>query len=273
MASTSAAPAPAAQLEIPIFGPNGGVVAVQNGARRLELNRAGSYAVGGLTPTLDELAALIDFLSAHSQPRVPIRIMIRPRGPPPPRGDNPDGQDFLYTPSEITDMLASIRSFKDSGLLDASRGDGFVFGALLRGDNLLEIDPEANKWLVRMGRPFKCVLHRAFDEVLSDSPQYETMDAVYDLVDCEFDGVLTSGGKRSVSEPGNVERLADVIRKLRGRAEVVVGGGVRSWNVHELRCAFLTEGLWFHSSCLFEELSCMRFDEREVRAVVEGLSS
>src|SRR4051794_30796817 len=44
MEMTSAPPALASGLEVPIFGPEHGILAVEAGARRLELNRIGSYS-------------------------------------------------------------------------------------------------------------------------------------------------------------------------------------------------------------------------------------
>ncbi|KAK4251061.1 copper homeostasis CutC domain-containing protein [Corynascus novoguineensis] len=154
------------RLEVPIFGPDDGLLAVSMGASRLELNRAGSYALGGTTPTLAELAALLSSLGTSSRqhrPRPTIRIMIRPRGPPQTtittttntttittatitadhastdltitglqqQGDGQQRlQDFLYTPAEFAAMAASVREFATSGLLSARHGDGFVFGVL-----------------------------------------------------------------------------------------------------------------------------------------------
>ncbi|KAK0752094.1 copper homeostasis CutC domain-containing protein [Schizothecium vesticola] len=129
-------------LEIPIFGPDDGAAAVVAGAQRLELNRAGSYALGGLTPTLPELIALLSSFRPLALPGTPpIRIMIRPRGAPPPDG----GHDFVYTRAELATMHASIAGFLASGLLHGARGDGFVFGVLSPS---MEIDVPACKGLV-----------------------------------------------------------------------------------------------------------------------------
>ncbi|KAK0626427.1 copper homeostasis CutC domain-containing protein [Immersiella caudata] len=262
----------AAQLEVPIFGPDTGALAVVNGARRLELNHAGSYALGGTTPTLPELSFLVASLSTpQNDIPIPVRIMIRPRGP-----GGPDTQDFLYTPSEIATMRESIIAFKASGLLNPSRGDGFVFGLLRRRGARLEIDVETNRELVETARPYKAVFHRAFDDVLSVDPALGLGEsgrgAMECLVECGLDGVLTSGGRGGVMVEGNGERLGDVVRELRGRVEVVVGGGVRSKSVRELRGVVQGEGVWFHSSCLVAVGGEMEFDEGEVRALVENLS-
>ncbi|KAK3299393.1 uncharacterized protein B0H64DRAFT_472535 [Chaetomium fimeti] len=177
------APEPRARLEVPIFGPDDGPLAVSLGASRLELNRAGSYALGGTTPTLAELTTLLTSLTPtpiststptspnHTQ-RVPIRIMIRPRGPPPtititttttttttPSSQNkPQNnssqttpQDFIYTPTEHATMASSIREFATSGLLSPALGDGFVLGVLRRSnddDGRVVLDGERHRELV-----------------------------------------------------------------------------------------------------------------------------
>ncbi|KAK3901845.1 hypothetical protein C8A05DRAFT_34452, partial [Staphylotrichum tortipilum] len=155
------------RLEVPIFGPTTGALAFSLGASRLELNRAGSYAQGGTTPTLPELTALLASLTDHHHHRPTIHVMIRPRGAP------DTGPDFVYSPSEMADMAASIASFATSGLLDASKGDGFVFGALaLTEDGGVRLDGAGNGMLVDAAREaggFGCVLHRAADELFADA--------------------------------------------------------------------------------------------------------
>ncbi|KAL2266470.1 hypothetical protein VTJ83DRAFT_5822 [Remersonia thermophila] len=157
------------RLEVPIFGPDAGVAAVRNGATRLELNRAGSYAEGGTTPTLDELRTLLDALRRAGLSRPAIRIMIRPSRfqpppppppsstswyfstppPPPPPSSFPsthppsssDGQpplqDFIYTPQELGAMAGEMSAFLESSLLDPAYGDGFVFGVLRHAAELV----------------------------------------------------------------------------------------------------------------------------------------
>ncbi|KAL2151924.1 hypothetical protein VTH82DRAFT_5108 [Thermothelomyces myriococcoides] len=127
-------------------------------------------SLGGTTPTLSELSALLSSLatSDNRRPRPAIRIMIRPRGPPglsatsttptaAPSAPSapaaaaaateddggsssssgggvgehwPPDQDFLYTPAELAAMADSIHEFAASGLLSPRHGDGFVFGVL-----------------------------------------------------------------------------------------------------------------------------------------------
>ncbi|KAK3308734.1 copper homeostasis CutC domain-containing protein [Chaetomium strumarium] len=260
-------------LEVPIFGADTGALAASFGTSRLELNRAESYAQGGITPTLNELTTLLSSLSHDNRPTV--RIMIRPRGPPSsPRPESNPGrkqdlaedQDFIYTPEEFSAMIGSIKQFISSGLLDPSKGDGFVFGILKRtaSDGALELDQERNTELVTVVKKagFKAVLHRAVDALFSQcgSEAGSAADAVGRVMEavreCGFDVMLTSGGLGSAA--GNVVRLREVVAAAeREGVEVIVGGGVRSG---KLRGLFGGLGLdlgernvgavWFHSSCL-----------------------
>ncbi|KAK2602540.1 hypothetical protein N8I77_009059 [Diaporthe amygdali] len=230
-----------AHLEVPVFSPASARVALTR-ANRLELNRAGSYPQGGLTPEIPDVQSL-------SSVTVPLRIMIRPRGPP------DDGPDFIYSDGELEEMRRDVQRFKDSGYLRAERGDGFVFGILKAKDGGvgagLLVDVDRNSELVRLASPFKCVFHRAFDEVLGSSGS-SVQEALRSVKACGFDGVLTSGGPGSAVD--NLDVLGGVIRTAATEhIEVIVGGGVRSSNARILIDKLpRPEGsrVWSHSSCL-----------------------
>lgn len=176
--------------------------------------------------------------------------MIRPRGPP------EGGPDFIYSSGELEEMARDIQIFKESGLLREERGDGFVFGILkARGDveeGLLVVDVDRNSELVRLASPFKCVFHRAFDEVLGGGGAPRVDETVRSVGACGFDGVLTSGGPGSAAD--NLSVLAQVVRAAAAeQVEVIVGGGVRSSSARVLREKLpRPEGsrVWSHSSCL-----------------------
>ncbi|KAH6626283.1 copper homeostasis CutC domain-containing protein [Chaetomium sp. MPI-SDFR-AT-0129] len=252
-------------LEVPIFGPDHGVLAVSLGARRLELNRAGSYSLGGTTPTIAELSSLLASFPLSSPtttpPRPTIRIMIRPRGPPSlsqpqqqqqqqqphedqDQQDQPQDQtqDFIYTPTELSTMTTSIPKFLSPNLLSPAHNDGFVFGILHHNPhtNKLALDRDQNSALTKLiksasseERSLKCVLHRAVDDLFDDIPadDREGLERVIEEVRmCGFDGMLTSGGKGDAV--GNVERLRVVVEVGREKGvDVIVGGGVRKENL------------------------------------------
>ncbi|KUI71418.1 hypothetical protein VM1G_07230 [Cytospora mali] len=263
------------RLEVPVFSPASARAALSRGASRLEINRAGSYPQGGLTPDESEVEPLQDS-------PIPLRIMIRPRGPPP-----DGGPDFVYSGAEFREMEGAIRRFKASGHLQEARGDGFVFG-VLKGEKkkkneggggggggggaaALVVDAERSRDLVQLAHPFACVFHRAFDDVLSSSAVEEALNAV---AGCGFDGILTSGGPGSAAD--NVETLSRVLRNA-ADLEIVVGGGVRSSNVRALRGGLrqaVAPGgsrVWFHSSCLTALSGKEGVDEEEVERIVSGL--
>lgn len=175
--------------------------------------------------------------------------MIRPRGPP------ENGPDFIYSSSELEEMRRDVQMFKNSGYLREERGDGFVFGILRKTDGAeggLLVDVDRNSQLVRLASPYKCVFHRAFDEVVGSGGDSTVDETVRSVKACGFDGVLTSGGPGSAVD--NLDVLARVVHAAAAELiEVIVGGSVRSSNAQVLREKMLrTEGsrVWFHSSCL-----------------------
>lgn len=68
------------------------------------------------------------------------------------------------------------------------------------------------------------------------------------LVELGFDGLLTSGGAKSAVEGNDMLRM--LVEKARGRIEIIVGGGVRSTNLKELRSAIGEDVKWWHSSAV-----------------------
>ncbi|KAI0434768.1 hypothetical protein F5Y09DRAFT_217223 [Xylaria sp. FL1042] len=256
-------------LEIPAFGALAAVSAAALGATRVELNALGSYAEGGLTPSLEDLKRF----TSTSDERPPVRVMIRPRGPP--RFSSSEAsvkgkRDFHYSDDEFEKMEASIKEFRDSSLLDVNRGDGFVFGILEEGDNKDGDDSTRGQrcWvdkgrcarLVQTAQPFKCVFHRAFDEIvscddgISDGPTWPAWETGLEAVaTCGFDGILTSGGLGKAID--NVEMLGKIIQKAQAlRIEIIVGGGVRTVNVgqitQKLELRARANSIYLHSACL-----------------------
>lgn len=256
----------AAKLEMPIFGPASAHAAVQAGASRLELNAENSYAAGGLTPSITDLAQLQSL-------DVPVRIMVRPCGPPP-----APARDFIYSDGQLDTMEQSILQFKDSGLMKAARGDGFVVGVLLldmtdEDDTKVAVDIVNCTRLVNAARPYKVVFHRAFDDIVGHQEGADShwKMALQHLVTCGFDGVLTSGG------PGNAIRNIDTLKRIIDMAtsdiEVIVGGGVRSKKVKDLvdQLALARNSGWVHSSCLTSSTTD-EVDLAEVDSIVTKLA-
>ncbi|KAK3378497.1 CutC family protein [Podospora didyma] len=307
MASPSSAPRSGPRLEIPIFGADTGVLAASLGARRIELNRAGSYAVGGTTPTLAELTSLITALSSSSlsqSKRCCVRVMIRPRGK-----QQQQQQDFIYSDAEFASMRNTVLRVAEQGLLDPDRGDGFVFGVLKVKSGgsggtggAVEVDVDRSRELVRLAAPFRCVFHRAFDDLFAPAAGVrggdgdgsdEVGDALRRVKGAGFNGVLTSGGPGNAVD--NKERLGKILRVARELGvEVIVGGGVRSENVRGLAEGMelgssdaageggddgdegeAAPAVWFHSSCFAAkgDDGVVGFDPNEVRGMVKEVAA
>jgi len=197
--------------------------------------------------------------------------MIRPRGKPSFPEEDPD---FLYSEAELEQMKASIRSFRQSGLLDPKRGDGFVFGVLKRdvdGKDVVGgvvVDVERNAALVKEAAGFGCTLHRAVDDVLGAwaGRGGSVVEVAEEILSCGFGAVLTSGGPGNA--PDNLPVLAQFVAAVAGKVEVIIGGGVRTANKNALVDMFgHMENVWLHSSCLRRGM----IDERELEGLLDGV--
>ncbi|KAK3325560.1 CutC family protein [Apodospora peruviana] len=307
---------PRQRLEVPVFGAADVALAVSLGAGRLELNAAGSYAAGGTTPTIQELHSARSAISSSphhqnsggDQQDVPLRVMIRPRGPP--QEGVGDESDFVYSDAEFDDMREVIVRFTQSGLLKAASGDGFVFGVLRKGEDgrkrRVEVDVARNAELVNLARPFAAVFHRAFDDVVGETDvaekeeeeeeeeETEVRRVLEDVRSCGFGGILTSGGPGNALDRDNAAMLGRIIRlaAIAGRenaVEIIVGGGVRSENIRALMSSLVgvepaaerggdgdatgvLGGVWFHSSCLLDRNGVRSFDGEEVQGLVKALA-
>lgn len=199
-------------LEIACFEITSAETALRSVADRIEF--CAEQQLGGITPNIDEFRYL------KSVYRKPIYVMIRPKG-----------GDFYYSDLEFEVMKKDLLQFKKSG------ADGFVFGILNSGNT---IDIHRNKVLVDLAGDIPCTFHRAFDR----TPDLDA--AIKHLIDIGFKAVLTSGGKSSAME--GKENLRNLIEKYGSQIEILVGGGVRSGNISELKN--FTKGTHFHSSAI-----------------------
>ncbi|KAI1266591.1 hypothetical protein F5Y18DRAFT_381971 [Xylariaceae sp. FL1019] len=285
-------------LEIPAFGAQAAIHAVDLGASRIELNAKGSYPEGGLTPQSEDLKVLIS-----SGLKVPLRIMIRPRGPPQTSFNassvavGAHNRDFIYTDEEFAAMETSIDSLLSTGLLDEVRGDGFVFGILAEGrpgshskepetsDTVNQlprcrVDKERCTRLVEASRPFKAIFHRAYDEIVSCDSDLSATSArsswesgLEDLAACGFDGILTSGGLGKAID--NIEMLNKIITKAKPLGiQIIIGGGIRTVNIGELvdTLSLRDRGMsvYTHSACLHVNTTD-EIDPDEVRGILRQL--
>lgn len=226
-------------LEVPVETLDEARAAVDAGADRLEL--CASLEVGGLTPSEETLVKVVEWAT------VPIMVMVRPRG-----------GDFVYDAAEADAMELSVDS---AHVLDA---DGVVFGALRQDGS---IDVELCRRLTRPAVAMDCVFHRAFDCV----PDRQT--ALNQLIELDFDRILTSGGAASAADASSIESLARLIDRAAGRIDILPGGGIRPENVTSIikgtRCTSI------HSSCRVPTVGGSRLDPglvAELRRIIDQSS-
>ncbi|UOU98047.1 copper homeostasis protein CutC [Chryseobacterium daecheongense] len=200
------------KIEIACFNPESAMIAFENGADRIEL--CDGLSEGGTTPDIDTARTLREKIN------IPIFVMIRPRG-----------GDFTYSDAEFEQMKDELSQLK------ALQVDGFVFGILDEND---EVNIEQNKALVELANPLSCAFHRAFDRAKDLEISLEK------VIDCGFKTILTSGQKPNVSE--GKENLKKLVELSNGRIEILVGGGLRSTNIEEIR--EFTKAGYFHSSAI-----------------------
>ncbi|SIT06232.1 copper homeostasis protein CutC [Chryseobacterium gambrini] len=200
------------KIEIACFNPESALIAFENGADRIEL--CDGLSEGGTTPDFETVQQLREKIN------IPIFVMVRPRG-----------GDFTYTDEEFEQMKSDLVQLKSLNV------DGFVFGILDEND---EVNIEQNKTLVELAKPLPCTFHRAFDRAKDLEKSLEK------VIECGFTTILTSGQKPNVSE--GKEHLKKLVELSNGRIEILVGGGLRSSNIEEIR--EFTKAGYFHSSAI-----------------------
>lgn len=211
------------KIEIACFNPESALIAFENGADRIEL--CAGLSEGGTTPDFETTKELREKIN------IPIYVMIRPRG-----------GDFTYSDAEFEQMKTDLAALKTLNV------DGFVFGILDEND---KVNVEQNKTLVDLALPLPCTFHRAFDRAS------DLADSLEKVIECGFTTILTSGQKPNVSE--GKENLQKLVHLSDGRIEILVGGGLRSSNIKEIRS--FTKAGYFHSSAITDGSAFANPDE------------
>lgn len=220
-------------LEIACFEIHSAEIALNSVADRIEFCADGH--LGGTTPNVDEFRYL------RSKYQQPIYVMIRPKG-----------GDFFYSNEEFETMKRSLTEFHDAG------ADGFVFGMLANGNR---VDAERCKELINLAKGRPCTFHRAFDHTPDLGQAMQT------IIRLGFRTVLTSGGKPSAVE--GKDNLQHLVKNYSDSIDILVGGGVRSSNVAELRDFTMAEH--FHSSAILPYE--MFANEEEIKKLKAKLQS
>ena len=235
-------PQRAASLEIACFTLASALTAVRAGADRIEFTA--DYAVGGVTPSVE------DFDVLRKATELPIYVLVRPRG-----------GNFCHTEEEIAQMEKSIRAFHERG------ADGFVFGCLTAENT---IDQSANARLIKATQGKPITFHRAFDEVAD----YET--ALEHVIELGCSAILTSGifvvganNHSPLQQKKRIERWKELICIANKRIEIIIGGGIRSGNISELKQALNAN--FYHSACITQQGG--EADEFEIKRILHVLKT
>lgn len=210
-------------LEIACFEITSAEIALQSAADRIEL--CSEANVGGLTPNYDE------FLYLREKYQKPIHVMIRP-----------SGGSFFYSDLEFQEMQKDIKTFAKAG------ASAFVFGILSENQ---KIDLEKNKILIDAADGKPCVFHRAIDR----TP--DIFEATEQLIKLGFSETLTSGGEDTAV--AGAQTLKKMIAQYGNQINILIGGGVRSNNIIDLKK--ITHGRRYHSSAILPYESFANADE------------
>lgn len=241
-------PAPAL-LEVCAFTTQSCLIAQRAGAARIEL--CDNPLEGGTTPSYGTVKRVRE--------RVDIRLypIIRPRS-----------GNYFYDEDEFEIIRQDIAACKELGCNGISVGVATVNA---------EIDTERMKRIVEWAYPMGVTCNRVFD----GTP--DLFKALEDLVLCHCERVLTSGGKSSAPEAGEI--LAQLVRQAGDRISVMPGAGVKSSNLAQLRreCGareyhasarkVAPNPLTYINTQVSDYGSVYIADEEEVRRMVEILSA
>ena len=171
----------------------------EGGALRVEL--CDNLIEGGTTPGPGTIKLARERLS------IGLFVMIRPRG-----------GDFCYSDLEFEIMKEDILAAKKLG------ADGVVSGILLPDGH---IDIERMGKLKELAGDMGFTCHRAFDMTA------DKFRALEELIDLDFDRILTSGGKNKAPEgKGLIRRLIDLAN---GRIVIMPGSGINEETIVEVR--------------------------------------
>ena len=184
--------------------------AQEGGADRVEL--CAGIPEGGTTPSVGMIR------QARASISIGLNVIIRPRG-----------GDFLYSESEIQEMLYDIQAAKELG------ADGLVFGCL-RPDGTVDI--VNMKRLMEAAGDTPVTFHRAFDH---SSDPFQAME---DIIELGCARILTSGCQPTARE--GVPLLAQLVEKAGDRIIIMPGCGIKEDNIAET--ARLSGAREFHFS-------------------------
>ena len=202
------------------------IAAQEGGANRVEL--CAGIPEGGTTPSYGMIR------NARENISIALNVIIRPRG-----------GDFLYSESEIREMIYDIKIAKELG------ADGLVFGCLNPDGS---VDMDAMSRLMEAAGDTPVTFHRAFDHT---NDPYKALE---DIISLGCARILTSGCRPTALE--GAELLAQLVERAGNRIIIMPGCGVREGNIAEI--ARLSGAREFHFSARESVESGMIFRNPEV---------
>ena len=202
------------------------IAAQEGGADRVEL--CAGIPEGGTTPSYGMIR------NARENISIALNVIIRPRG-----------GDFLYSESEIKEMIYDIQAAKELG------ADGLVFGCLNPDGT---VDMKTMSSLMEAAGDTPVTFHRAFDHT------NDPFKALEDIISLGCARILTSGCRPTALEGS--ELLSQLVEKAGERIIIMPGCGVRENNIAEI--ARLSSAREFHFSARESVESGMIFRNPEV---------
>ncbi|MDR0899192.1 MAG: copper homeostasis protein CutC [Lactobacillaceae bacterium] len=171
--------------------------AIDAGANRVEVND--NLEVGGLTPSIDNVAAALEITEKAG---VDLVVMVRPKV-----------GNFVYSSADLQTMIESLNELKALGVKTVT------FGAVTAGK---KIDTQTMSRLLEVSSPMEVVFHMAFDAIRRD----KQAGAINWLADNGVSRILTHGGDLSTPIEENLDHLERTIQEARGQIEILPGGGI-----------------------------------------------
>lgn len=181
------------------------IKAQTRGANRIELCQ--NLLVGGTTPSAGTIAIATQML------RIPVKVLIRPRG-----------GDFVYSATEVKEMLYDIAFCRQMGV------SGVVTGALRKDGT---IDTDLTHQFVQAARPMQLTFHKAIDETPDMLGEFRK------LMDIGIDSVLTSGGCNTAIEGKSM--INDLYTLANGKVKIIAAGKIVYTDLEMLQPVLLTD--------------------------------
>ncbi len=185
-------------LEVIVTSLHEAIEAEAGGADRLELVR--DLAVGGLTPALEIVAAVLEAV------RVPVRVMLRD-----------SASMSAGSPGEVRALQVAAKN------LSRLPVNGLVFGFI--GEN--QIDLAAMTEIASAAPQCRVTFHRAFDELADPIQSIEQLKQLP-----QVDRILTTGGKGDWSQ--RKARLIEWQRAAAPSLKILAGVGLCSSTFSDL---------------------------------------